>query len=123
MTTTTTSASTPTPRAPRARRPRPARKDRRHGRDRRATSKASRAARTGKTGTRTAAKPKGQPIVVMGHTLSDIGRQMEPPKSGGYLARCYRGVRVPSLPTLRSLQRFLSLATLDETARIFAPGV
>jgi hypothetical protein len=63
-------------------------------------------------------RSNGRPIIIRGYTIGAIGRGIG--KSTGYVSRCLRNQRRPSVRTLEALRVFLDLPTLDEAGQLFA---
>jgi len=63
-------------------------------------------------------RSNGRPIIIRGYTIGAIGRGIG--KSTGYVSRCLRNQRRPSVRTLEALRVFLDLPTLDEAGHLFA---
>lgn len=55
---------------------------------------------------------KGIPVVVCGHTLSDMARALDLDQS--YLSKLSRGKATPSLRVARALQDYLGAATMED---------
>lgn len=72
-------------------------------------------------GKRPSRNPSGRPIIIMGYSIGAIARGIG--KSAGFLARCHKQGRRPSIRTLEAIRVFLQLGTLDEAAQLFAPQV
>lgn len=62
---------------------------------------------------------KGVPVIICGHTLSEIARALDLDQS--YLSRLSLGKASPSLEVARRLQAYLELDSIDAVLAVFAP--